>query len=49
MSHHRRGRTTPSTSSSLPSQIKARHPFLELDGIRLGLWDPKDGDIDRRS
>ena len=29
-----------------PSQIKARHPFLELDGIRLGLWDPKDGDID---
>ena len=29
-----------------PSQIKARHPFLELDGIRLGLWDPGDGDID---
>ena len=29
-----------------PSQIKARHPFLELDGIRLGLWDPSDGDID---
>jgi dimethylglycine dehydrogenase len=29
-----------------PSEIKARHPFLELDGIRLGLWDPGDGDID---
>ncbi len=29
-----------------PSEIKARHPFLELDGILLGLWDPKDGDID---
>src|ERR1700704_1943460 len=29
-----------------PSEIKARHPFLELDGIRLGLWDPRDGDID---
>ncbi len=29
-----------------PSEIKARHPFLELDDIRLGLWDPKDGDID---
>ena len=29
-----------------PAQIKALHPFLELDGIRLGLWDPEDGDID---
>ena len=29
-----------------PADIKARHPFLELDGIRLGLWDPNDGDID---
>ncbi|HEV7985239.1 MAG TPA: FAD-binding oxidoreductase, partial [Steroidobacteraceae bacterium] len=29
-----------------PAQIKALHPFLELDGIRLGLWDPGDGDID---
>src|SRR3979490_1808580 len=29
-----------------PSQIKARHAFPELDGIRLGLWDPSDGDID---
>jgi dimethylglycine dehydrogenase len=29
-----------------PAQIKARHPLLELDGIRLGLWDPGDGDID---
>ena len=29
-----------------PAQIAARHPFLELDGIRLGLWDPHAGDID---
>jgi dimethylglycine dehydrogenase len=29
-----------------PAQIKARHPFLELDGIRAALWDPHDGDID---
>ena len=29
-----------------PREIRARHPFLELDGIRLGLWDPDDGDID---
>jgi dimethylglycine dehydrogenase len=29
-----------------PAQIKARHPFLELDDIRLGLWDPYDGDLD---
>ncbi|HYL01053.1 MAG TPA: FAD-dependent oxidoreductase [Steroidobacteraceae bacterium] len=29
-----------------PAQIRARHPFLEVDGIRLGLWDPDDGDID---
>ncbi|HXW73643.1 MAG TPA: FAD-dependent oxidoreductase [Steroidobacteraceae bacterium] len=29
-----------------PAEIRARHPFLELDGIRLGLWDPNDGDID---
>jgi dimethylglycine dehydrogenase len=28
------------------AEIKSRHPFLELDDIRLGLWDPKDGDID---
>lgn len=28
------------------SEIKSRHPLLELDDIRLGLWDPKDGDID---
>jgi dimethylglycine dehydrogenase len=27
-------------------EIRARHPFLELDGIRSGLWDPDDGDID---
>ena len=29
-----------------PAQIQARHPFLELDGIRAALWDPYDGDID---
>ncbi|MBV8497210.1 MAG: FAD-binding oxidoreductase, partial [Gammaproteobacteria bacterium] len=29
-----------------PADIRARHPFIELDGIRGGLWDPKDGDID---
>jgi len=29
-----------------PAEIRARHPFLELDGIRAGLWDPEDGDID---
>ncbi len=29
-----------------PAEIRLRHPFLELEGIRLGLWDPYDGDID---
>ena len=29
-----------------PAEIRARHPFLELDGIRAGLWDPLDGDLD---
>jgi dimethylglycine dehydrogenase len=29
-----------------PAEIRARHPFLELAGLRLGLWDPGDGDID---
>lgn len=29
-----------------PTEIRERHPFLETDGIRLGLWDPDDGDID---
>jgi dimethylglycine dehydrogenase len=29
-----------------PAEIKPRHPFLELDDIRLGLWDPSDGDLD---
>ena len=29
-----------------PAQIRARHPFLDLGGIRAGLWDPDDGDID---
>ena len=27
-------------------EIRARHPFIELDDIRAGLWDPYDGDID---
>ncbi|MBV8403948.1 MAG: GcvT family protein [Gammaproteobacteria bacterium] len=29
-----------------PAQIRERHPFLVLDDIRAGLWDPTDGDID---
>ncbi|HUL18116.1 MAG TPA: FAD-dependent oxidoreductase [Steroidobacteraceae bacterium] len=29
-----------------PAQIRARHPFLELGGIRAALWDPGDGDLD---
>ena len=29
-----------------PAEIKQHHPFLELDDIRLGLWDPSDGDLD---
>jgi dimethylglycine dehydrogenase len=29
-----------------PAEIKSHHPFLELDDIRLGLWDPNDGDLD---
>jgi dimethylglycine dehydrogenase len=29
-----------------PAEIGTRHPFLELDDIRVGLWDPNDGDID---
>jgi dimethylglycine dehydrogenase len=29
-----------------PDEIKARYPFMQLDGIRLGLWDPDDGDVD---
>ena len=29
-----------------PAEIRARHPFIATDGIRLGLWDPYDGDID---
>ncbi len=29
-----------------PQEIRQRHPFIELDGIRAGLWDPADGDID---
>lgn len=29
-----------------PEQIKERNPFLESHGLRGGLWDPNDGDID---
>jgi dimethylglycine dehydrogenase len=29
-----------------PAEIKRRHPFIELDDIAGGLWDPYDGDID---
>ncbi|HXY97791.1 MAG TPA: FAD-dependent oxidoreductase, partial [Steroidobacteraceae bacterium] len=29
-----------------PAEIRARHPFLEIEGIRAALWDPEDGDID---
>jgi dimethylglycine dehydrogenase len=29
-----------------PAEIAARHPFLTLEGIRAGLYDPFDGDID---
>src|SRR4029077_16888978 len=29
-----------------PAEIQARHPFLQVDGIRAALWDPYDGDID---
>jgi dimethylglycine dehydrogenase len=29
-----------------PNQIKDRYPFIELDGLEGGLWDPDDGDID---
>lgn len=29
-----------------PAEVKSRYPFMELDDIRAGLWDPGDGDID---
>lgn len=29
-----------------PAEIKARYPFVELDGLIGGQWDPLDGDID---
>jgi dimethylglycine dehydrogenase len=29
-----------------PDEIKSRYPFITLDGIKGGLWDPLDGDID---
>ena len=29
-----------------PAEIRERHPFLKTDGIRAGLYDPYDGDID---
>ena len=43
---HRRARSSLDFELLSPAQIKTLHPFLELDGIRLGLWDPDDGDID---
>jgi dimethylglycine dehydrogenase len=29
-----------------PNEIKSRYPFITLDDIAGGLWDPYDGDID---
>ncbi len=29
-----------------PEQIRARHPFITTEGVRAGLYDPHDGDID---
>ena len=29
-----------------PAQVRERHPFVVTDGIRAGLYDPHDGDID---
>jgi dimethylglycine dehydrogenase len=29
-----------------PSQLRERHPFVELDDLKGALWDPHDGDID---
>ncbi len=29
-----------------PSELKERHPFLELHDLKGGLYDPNDGDID---
>ena len=29
-----------------PEQIRERHPFITTDGVRAGLYDPHDGDID---
>lgn len=29
-----------------PEEIRARHPFVTLDGLEGALWDPYDGDID---
>jgi dimethylglycine dehydrogenase len=29
-----------------PGEMRSRHPFLEVGGLRAGLWDPDDGDID---
>lgn len=29
-----------------PNDIQARYPFMTMDGILGGLWDPYDGDID---
>lgn len=29
-----------------PSELRERHPFMELHDLKGGLWDPLDGDID---
>jgi dimethylglycine dehydrogenase len=29
-----------------PTQLRERHPFVELDDLKGALWDPCDGDID---
>ena len=29
-----------------PDELRARHPFVELDDLQGALWDPCDGDID---
>jgi len=29
-----------------PEELRARHPFVELDDLQGALWDPCDGDID---
>ncbi|MBV8805920.1 MAG: GcvT family protein, partial [Sinobacteraceae bacterium] len=29
-----------------PTELRERHPFVELQGLKGALWDPYDGDID---